>query len=98
MVDLAVVYSREKDDKEIHFGVSGYTMNRTFVLFDRNSDSVWYPGKNGELNAVGGPRLGETIPTAVKNEMMPLSEWLEKHPESKILLPPPHSKTVHDLK
>jgi hypothetical protein len=92
------VYSREQDGKEIHFGVSGYTMNDTFLLYDRDSDSVWYPGKNSELHAVGGPRKGDTIPVAAKAPMMPLSQWLEKHPDSKILLPPPHSKTVRDLR
>lgn len=70
-------------------------MDRTFVLFDRESDSIWYPNKNGALRAVSGPRKGETIPTAAKTEIMRLSQWLEIHPESKVLMPSPISKTVH---
>jgi len=92
------VYSRENDGKKFEFGVSGYTLDQTFLLFDRETDSVWYPGANGELNAVGGTRKGDTIPVAIKNEVMPLSDWLQKHPDSKILMPPPHSKTIKDLR
>ncbi len=96
-MSLAVVYSRETDGKEIHFGTSGYTMDRTFVLFDRESDSIWYPGKGGTLNAVSGPRKGDSIRPVAESKIVRLSEWLEKHPDSKILLPTPLSKTVHDL-
>ena len=73
-------------------------MNRTFVLFDRESDSIWYPGKDGVLNAVSGPRKGESLSAAAASKILPLGEWLEAHPDSKILLPAPLSKTVHDLK
>ena len=93
------MYSREQDDKEVHFGTSGFTMKRTFVLFDRETDSIWYPGKDGALNAVGGPRKGDSIPALVHPEVVKLGDWLEKHPDSKILLSAPKfSKTVHDLK
>lgn len=71
-------------------------MNSTFVLYDRESDSIWYPG-DGALNAVSGARKGDSIPVAAESPIMPLNEWLEIHPDSKILLPVPMSKTVHDL-
>ena len=96
---MAVVYSREQDGKEIHFGTSGFTMKRVFVLFDRETDSIWYPGKDGALEAVGGARKGDSIPVLVHPEVLRLGDWLKKHPDSKILLSAPRfSKTVHDLK
>jgi hypothetical protein len=88
-VQLAVVYSREQDGVESHFGTTGYTMKNTFVLFDRETESVWYPGQDGALNAVAGQRMGDSIPTAAKAEVLPLEAWLERHPDSKILQPPP---------
>jgi hypothetical protein len=72
-------------------------MRNTFVLFDRETESVWYPGQDGALNAVAGKRRGDSIPTAAKAEVLPLEEWLERHPDSKILQPAPISKTVHHL-
>jgi hypothetical protein len=73
-------------------------MFNTFVLFDRESDSIWYPGDGKALEAVSGVRKGDSIPVAAESPVMPLNEWLESHPDSKILLPTPYSKTVHDLK
>lgn len=96
-MSLAAVYSREHQDGAFHFGTSGYTMKRTFVLFDRESDSIWYPGPNGTLEAVAGPRQGDTVSSVVESPIVTLGTWLDEHPESTILLPPPHSKTVLDL-
>lgn len=90
------MYSREINNQEVRFGTTGYTLNKVFILFDRETNTVWYPGKNDTLNAVGGRLKGNSIPVSAKNEMMPLGQWLEKHPDSKILLPPPVSKTIHD--
>jgi hypothetical protein len=73
-------------------------MNRTFVLFDRETESVWFPGKGGALNAVSGPRKGDSLPPVAYSEITTLGPWLKKHPESKILQPTPHSKTVYSLK
>lgn len=73
-------------------------MDRTFVLFDRESDSIWYPRKrDGALEAVSGPRKGDVLEPAAKSEVLALEEWLEKHPDSKVLLPAPLSKTVHQV-
>ena len=72
-------------------------MDRVFVLYDRESDSIWYPGDDKKLYAVSGTRKGDSIPIAAESPVMPLDEWLELHPDSKILLPLPESKTVHDL-
>jgi len=73
-------------------------MNRTFVLFDRESESVWYPGKDGALNAVSGPRMGDTLPPVGSSELIDLGDWIKKYPNSKIMLPSPASKTVHQLR
>lgn len=73
-------------------------MKRTFVLFDRETESVWYPGEGGRLDAVSGPRKGDTLPPVAQSELINLDEWLKKYPDSKILLPAPRSKTVHQLR
>lgn len=92
------MYSREHEGKEVHFGTSGFTMNNVFVLFDRETESVWYPDEDGALEAVSGQRRGDLIPAVVHPEVLKLGDWLEKHPDSKILLPAPYSKTVHHLR
>lgn len=79
--------TRELDGQAIEFGTTGYTMESVFVLYDRSSDSVWYPTSDEQLEAVSGPRRGESI--AILDEPAPitLGEWLDLHPESTVLLP-----------
>lgn len=68
------------------FGTTGYTRDRVFVLYDRNSDSVWHPLSDGSLDAISGAKKGQSIPFVAKPDPMPLRQWLENHPKSLILL------------
>ena len=92
------MYSREIDGQKAEFGTSGYTMNNVFVLYDRLTDSVWYPLGDGTMDAVSGQRKGTSIPILAEPAPMRLGRWLKDHPDSKVLLPRPHSKTVRDLR
>ena len=62
-------------------------MEHVFVLYDRLTHSVWYPGEDATLDAVGGSRLGESIPFLDEPAPVTLGEWLEQHPDSTVLLP-----------
>ncbi len=70
----------------MEFGTAGYTMDHVFVLYDRDSETVWYPGDNG-LEAVGGERKGQSIPFLDEPAPVALGEWLDAHPDSTVLLP-----------
>lgn len=85
---MAVVYSREIDGEAVTFGTTGYTLNHVFVLYDRATQSVWYPLGDKALDAVSGPRMGEKIEFIEKPERMTLAQWRELHPDTKVLLPP----------
>ncbi len=73
----------------MEFGTAGYTMDHVFVLYDRGSNSVWYPSETA-LEAVGGARKGAAVPFLQEPAPVPLGEWLEAHPGSTILLPTEH--------
>jgi len=88
------VYSREQDGEEIFFGTTGYTMDSVFVLYDRQTESVWYPLKRGQMNAVSGPRKGDAIPILEKPKVVALGEWFESHPDSMVLVPAPRARTI----
>jgi len=62
-------------------------MGHVFVLYDRATQSVWYPGEDQTLQAVGGVRKGTSIPFLDEPAPVTLAEWLEQHPESTVLLP-----------
>lgn len=66
LADLVVIYERTYCDEELTFAVSGFTYrdpNRfeglsSFILWDRNSESLWWPINN---SCVGGVYKGSTL-------------------------------------
>ncbi len=81
-----MVYGREVKGKVTTFGTTGYTFNNIFVLYDRLTDTVWYPLKDGAFDAIGGERRGDQIPFLGKPPIMKLREWREANPETDVLL------------
>lgn len=76
------------DGETLSFGTSGYTLDQVFVLYDRNSDSIWYPLSDTTFDAVAGERKGKKIQFLVEPAPMRLDDWLADHPDSDVLLPP----------
>lgn len=58
----------------------------TFILYDRRTNSLWYPLDETRWTAISGPRRGETIPFIREPEPMPLGEWRKRHPDTVVLL------------
>jgi len=67
LADLAAVYQREIDGRELEFAASGYTYfdpftmwgYSAFVLWDRETESLWWPPIN---KAVSGPMVDTRMP------------------------------------
>jgi hypothetical protein len=68
------------------FGVSGYVYENTFIIFDRRTQSLWYPLDDKQWTAISGPRRGETIPFAAEVPVIRLGEWRARHPDTVVLL------------
>lgn len=66
------------------------TNDPNLVLFDRATESYW-----SQLLARGicGERTGESL-SLVPSSVTTLEEWRRDHPETTVLLPPPHSETM----
>lgn len=86
MAKLSVVCGREKDGQVDQFGVSGYVYKNVFLVFDRRTESLWYPLDDKGWTAVSGPRKGEVIPSTAKPPIVTLGEWRKRHPNTKVLL------------
>ncbi len=65
-----------------------------FVLYDRLTETVWYPLADGAFNAIGGPKRGAEIPFIEKPPIVTLGEWRSLHPQTDVLLEdePPSSQ------
>ena len=83
---MSVVYGREKNGEIDEFGVSGYVHKNTFLLYDRKTESLWYPLDDHHWTAVSGPRKGETIPFIQEPPVVTLREWRVKNPNTVVLL------------
>jgi hypothetical protein len=81
-----VVHGRQHKDRTDEFGVSGYVYKDVFLIFDRKTESLWYPLDESGWTAIGGPRKGETIPFLSKPAPVALGEWRKEHPDTRVLL------------
>lgn len=81
-----MVHGRQNRASVDEFGVSGYVYKDVFLIFDRKTESLWYPLDDTKWTAVSGPRKGETIPFIAEPPVVRLGEWQDKHPNTVVLL------------
>ena len=81
-----MVHGREQNGELDEFGVSGYVYRDVFLIYDRRTESLWYPLDDEKWTAISGPRKGETIPFMAEPGIVPLCEWRKKHPNTTVLL------------
>ena len=85
-MQLSVVYGREIEGELTTFGTTGYTYKNTFLLYDRATESMWYPLKKGEFNALSGKHKGKALQYMGEPEIMSLGDWRKLHPHTVILI------------
>lgn len=76
------MYSRQIDGRDLTLAPSGWTYNDTFVLYDKETGSLWYPGEKG-LMGIQGPYFNRFLPK-ITSEDTDLGQWVEKHPQTRI--------------
>ena len=62
---------------------SGWTYKRTFVLVDRETGSLWYPG-NGGLMGIQGAYFKKWLPE-IKSTDTRWANWKKAHPSTKLM-------------
>jgi hypothetical protein len=70
--------------RELHFGVSGLIYKAGFLLYDRETESLWsqYLGE-----AVSGPLAGRTL-RSIPTRQEPMGIWFKRHPHTTVLARP----------
>ncbi len=81
-----MVHGRTANGRLDQFGVSGYVFKNVFLIFDRQTESLWYPLDDTKWTAVSGPRKGETIPFVAEPPVVTLGKWSKEHPDTVVLL------------
>ena len=82
-MDLAAVYSRKIDGRNLTLIPSGWTYNSTFVLYDRETGSLWYPFEKG-LMSIQGIYFKRWLPS-ISSADTQWKDWVEKHPKSRLM-------------
>jgi hypothetical protein len=82
-MDLTAVYSRQIDGRTLTLVPSGWTYKSTFVLYDRETGTLWYPYKKG-LMGIQGKYFKRWLPEIPSDDTQ-WGNWVKKHPGSKIL-------------
>jgi hypothetical protein len=77
------VYSREIDGESLTIVPSGWTYNNTFVLYDRETETLWYPYKKG-LKGIQGKYVNRWLPKISSKDTL-WEKWQKQFPESRIL-------------
>jgi len=79
------VYSREIDGNILTLSASGWTYNDTFVLYDYQTESLWYhlSGTDG-LTCISGEYADRKLPE-LTSYFVRWNNWVNEHPDSKYL-------------
>jgi len=77
------VYSREIDGQVLTLAPSGWTYKRTFVLYDKETRSLWYP-KRGGLMGIQGKHFNKKLPM-MKSTDTKFSKWIQKNPSTRVM-------------
>ena len=82
------VFKRTVSGRELHFGVSGLLYNSGFLMYDRETESLW---SQFQGRAIAGELAGKTLERlAVRQEQF--SSWIQREPKTGILIPPDPDK------
>jgi hypothetical protein len=77
------VYSRTIDGRTLTIVPSGWTYKDTFVLYDRETGTLWYPYRKG-LKGIQGEYFDRWL-EKLPSEDTQWRKWKSKHPISKVL-------------
>lgn len=85
------VYDAVLEGRRVTMGLSGYFHGTKPLLYDRGTESLWVDMESG-LSAIAGPLKGSLLRSLTRPTPMSWSEWLSRHPRSRLLVGADRSK------
>lgn len=76
-----MVYSREIDDRDLTFGVSGMLYKNNLLMYDHQTESLWLQVKH---TAVTGPMTGAKL-TVLPSSLTTWEKWRRAYPDTMVL-------------
>ena len=79
------MYSRVIDEQTLTLAPSGWTYRQTFVLYDKETGTLWYPlPETRGLTGISGPHKDRFLPE-LKSTRTRWHQWYKQHPETKFM-------------
>lgn len=82
-MNLAAGYSREIEGRTLTLTPSGWTYKRTFVLYDRETGTLWYPYEKG-LMGIQGTYFKKWLPKIPSTDTE-WEAWREEYPNTRLM-------------
>ncbi len=77
------MYRRQIEGEILTLVPTGWTYKYTFVLYDKESNTLWYP-KGNDLWGIQGRYFQKLLP-GVPHEVTRWGDWVRQHPQSQLL-------------
>ncbi len=77
------MYSRQIDGRTLTLKPSGWTYEHTFVLYDIETETLWYPVKDG-LMGIQGEDFQEML-DEIPSEDTRWKKWVKEYPDSLVV-------------
>jgi hypothetical protein len=77
------VYSRELDGQVLTLAPSGWTYKRTFVLYDKETGTLWYPQGNS-LMGIQGKFFKKRLPMLESTDTN-FHKWVQQNPTTRVM-------------
>ena len=94
--EAVAVFAPIVDGRRITMGLSGYLMDKTPVLYDRGTRSLWLQ-RDGTLAAIAGPLKGTSLRPTEGLEVLAWSDWRARYPESRLVVGADRKKARPEL-
>ena len=79
------MYSREIDGRTLTLAPSGWTYGRIFVLYDKETETLWYPFPDGNgLTGISGEYADRSLPE-LESTYTSWRDWQREHPRTGFL-------------
>jgi hypothetical protein len=77
------VYRRQIEGQTLTLAPAGWTYKHTFVLYDKESETLWYP-KGNDLRGIQGKYFQKLLP-GLSHDVTRWGDWVKRHPQSQLL-------------
>ena len=84
LTGVPLAHERKVAGRTLVFGVSGLVYQSNFLLYDRETESLWLQWSG---QAIAGPMVGKRL-ARLRVGQQPYTAWLQGHPDSLVLARP----------